>query len=221
MEKTIKIKGSGSMCFVPDWLELNITLESVDTSYNKAMQYHCEKIGKLIDAIESIGYHGSTLISIYFTTDAVDDFNVSFDREKFNKKGTKVTQQFKLGMPYDIRELEKVVHSILDCGIASEVLIIQTVSDKEALQEKLLKKVVKDSKRKAIAMARATGAKVGSIVSMEYKIKDIEYEGYISQEFFEHKFVPITSGYLFGYDFIPNECEAKEEIEILWELVQG
>ena len=57
------------------------------------------------------------------------------------------------------------------------------------------------------------------VVNMQYKIKEFDYEGYISNDYFDSTFIPITAGYLYGYDFIPDELSAQEEIEIEWELI--
>lgn len=217
MNRTIKILGKGSMCFTTDLLKLQITLKSADTSYRKAMEYHCEKIAKLINCLEELGFGKDDVISVMFTTDRISDFNL-VDNESYSK-GIKVTQKFKVCMPFDIPRLEQVIHKVMDCGIEPEIWIVQAVSDVEGLRKKLLQTIIKESEEKAKVMAEAAGAKLGNVVNMQYKIKEFDYEGYISNDYFDSTFIPITAGYLFGYDFIPDELSAQEEIEIEWELI--
>lgn len=217
MNRIIRIKGTGSMVYRPDLVEIIITLKSADESYKVAMRYHCEKIGKLIDCMDELCLDSTELRTIGLTTDTIDDFNTGLDSERYCKKGTEITQKFKIEMPFDIVEIERAVHGILKCDISAEILLVQTVSDIETLKAKILEKAVCESKKKAKAMAKAVGAKLGDVVQIEYKQKDIECKGYISQDFFDNDFVPITTGILFDKNFMP-EMEIEDEVEVVWKL---
>ena len=216
--ETLRIKGKGCMCFVPDWIELVVTVESVDENYDKALKYHAEKIKKLEKCLKIVGLDVDDLKTLSMSTDTLSDFGVSLNYENYIKNGIKISQMLKIGMPYILPVVENTVNEVLFSGISAEIMLVQTVLDKEKLEAKMLKKVVKTLKKKAKALAKAADSKLGEVVSIKYHEKNMETERYISQDYYENSFAPIVRSKLFNYNFLPGELEMEDEVEVVWKL---
>lgn len=216
--KTLRIKGKGCMCFIPDWIELVITVESVDENYDNALKYHAEKIKKLEKCLEIVGLDVDDLKTLSMSTDTLSDFGVSLNYENYIKNGIKISQMLKIGMPYILPVVENTVNEVLSSGISAEITLIQTVLDKEKLEKEVIEKVVKTLKKKAKALARAANSKLSEVVSIEYHEKNMETERYISQDYYENSFAPIVRSELFNYNFLSGELEMEDEVEVVWKL---
>lgn len=216
--KKITIKSKGTCVFRPDWMDIVITIKAADTSYNKAMTHLAEKIGKLVDCIEELGMDINKLRTIQLTSDIVDYVSAEKECNEYKAKGIMVTQKFRIGVEFVVNDIEAIVGAISNCEISAEIMLIQTVKDRERLKKELILKCLKESRKKAKAMAKAAKAKLGKVVSVKYLDKSIESECYVSQEFFNNKFAPITCGYLFERNFLPDEIEITDEVEVVWRL---
>ncbi len=217
--RKITIKGKGTITYKPDWMEINITIKSVGLSRKKALEEISTKIGRLIDCINEQGLDAANLRTISMTTENVDDLVVSEIEGKKAEKGVKITQKYKIGIPFEIINISKVVYELLYCGIYPEIMLVQTVKDKDRIKEELVRSAVVDAKKKAKAMAKELGVELGKVVSIAYTDKPMDDEQTVSKDFFDYSFSPILCGGLFGYRFLPEEMEISDEVEVIWKLI--
>ena len=61
MERTITVKGTGSLSISPDMTVVSLTVKSTDKEYDKAMQQAGEKLSALQGALAGIGFEKSSL----------------------------------------------------------------------------------------------------------------------------------------------------------------
>lgn len=216
--KRIVVKAKGSMCFRPDWIEIIIKISAADTSHKDAMKRLYEKSEELMECLNGLGLDNKDIDMISMTTDIINDLNLDIDAENYENNGIKITQKYKVGVPFVISCVADVVDKIMHSGISAEILLVQTVRDRAKIRIKLIKKAIKIAKKKAKCMAKTVGTKLGRVLTIKYNEKCIEDECYISQEFFDSYYFPVTCGSTLGTDFLPNEITLTDEVEIEWKL---
>lgn len=116
MEKTITVKGTGSVSVQPDLTIVSLTLKSLDKDYEKAMQYASEKLSALQSALENIGFAKDDLKTTSFNVnteyESVRDKNGNY---KSVFEGYACVQGLKLEFDFDTKVLSKVLSAIAAC----------------------------------------------------------------------------------------------------------
>lgn len=216
--KKLIVKTNGSMCFRPDWIEIIITISSANASYNEAMKYLYKKADKMTECLKELNVDTKNIEMIGLTTDLINDINLNINNNIYEGKGIKITQKYKIGVPFSILYIAEIIDKIMHSDIYAEILLIQTTKDKQKIRQKLINNTIKLAKKKAKHLAKTAGVTLGNIITIQYNEKYIEDECYVSQEVFNDCFLPIINGDLLKYEFLPNEISITDEVKIEWKI---
>lgn len=175
MEKTITVKGTGNISVQPDLTIVTLTLKSLDRDYEKAMQYASEKLAALQDALSKIGFGKSDL--------KTTGFNVNTEYESIRDKngnyksvfeGYSCVQGLKIEFDFDTKVLSKVLSAIAACISEPQLNIRFSVKDKAAVNEALLESAAANAKKKAEILTKASGVKLGELISINYSWAELD-----------------------------------------------
>lgn len=176
MNRTIAITGIGKASVKPDQITITLDIETIDYEYDKTMQFATATINTLNEALVSVGFEKSDLKTTTFT---VDTHHESY-RDKNNDyksrfAGYKCRHGLKLSFDYDTTKLANVLSAITKSEVYPEMNIQFTVKDTNAVSEQLLIDATQNARQKAEILARAAGAELGELLTINYSWSDIYF----------------------------------------------
>lgn len=174
MERTIRVKGTGSISVRPDTTRMRITLNEVLSSYEKAVEESTKKKKALTKKLEPLGFAGSDLKTL--------DFRIDPEYESYQEKGCwyqkligyRYLHEMKLEFPVDNALLGKLFYALAHCQGEPEFRIQYTIADPEPVKNQLLAKAVADAKAKASILAGAAGVQLKDLLTIDYSWGEIE-----------------------------------------------
>lgn len=169
MTKTITVKGVGSASARPDYITLSLSLSAKDKDYEKAMADAARRIELLEAAAQSAGFEKGALKATNFNVhteyENIRDVKGNFQRAFV---GYVCFYQFKLAFDFDAKRLSETLPAIFASGANPELDIAFTVKDPAKVNEALLSSATANALEKAELLCRASGAKLGELLSIDY-----------------------------------------------------
>jgi len=219
MQRTITVKGVGSISTKPDQIILSLTLTANNYDYEKAIALSSDQITKLNHAIESIGFEKGSL--------KTTNFNVSTTYERVKDKsdnyksvfrGYTVTHNMKLTFDFETRRLGEVLSALGKCPAVPEMNIAFTVKNPSAVHESLLRDATKNARMKADILGEASGVQIGQLLSVEYNWADINV--YSKTRFTDDVLAcKALSADSFSADIEPENIDVEDTATFVWEIV--
>ncbi len=174
MPRTITVKGTGKVSARPDYVTLSMLLESLDQSYDKAMELATKQIGELTDALAGTGFAKEALKTTNF--DVRTDYNNEKDERGNWKKifnGYAVSHNLKLDFDFDMDRLSKALAAIANCAAHPQLSVAFTIKDPAAVKAEMLRSAAANAKEKAEILCAASGVKLGELVNIDYNWSEI------------------------------------------------
>ena len=172
MDRTVTVQGVGKLSLSPDTIEVSIDLSSKDKVYSAAMEQASKRVGRLTEALLKLGFDKGDLKTGWFNVRT--DYEGYHD-EKGNYRqvfaGYVFEQHMTLRFPYDTEKLAQALAAFSECDSEPNLNIGFTVKDKDAAIDALLKAAAADAQRRAWVLAKAAGARLGSIVSVSHNVQ--------------------------------------------------
>ena len=176
MNRTITITGVGQASVKPDQIVITLALETIDTDYEKTMQLAATAITAMNEAVHSIGFGEKDLKTTHFHIDThYENYRDKNNDYKRRFVGYKCQHNLKLTFAYDTAHLSKVLTALAKTKMYPEMTIMFTVKDQTAVSEQLLLHATENARQKATILARAAGAELGELLTIDYSWKDIYF----------------------------------------------
>ena len=216
MERTITVRGTGTLRRKPDWIEIGMTLKSLDRDYAES----AEKAAAQLDALRK------TLCAIGFSEDALktENFYISTEHEsKQDKnghfrnvfKGYACRQGLKLEFPFDTGRLSEVISAISACTADPELNVSFTIHDREKAADELLVSAAANARQKAETLTKAAGVRLGALISIDYHCGTLDFESPTGFLWEKRAAVRATAMEL---DMDPEDVELNDSATFVWEL---
>lgn len=213
--RTITVKGVGTASTRPDYAVINITLESGDFEYDKALETAAKAVDSMTSALVSVGFEKSDLktsdYSVRTEYKSVRDENGNYSQE-FDGYACRYT--LKLGLDFNTERLGKALSALTSVDPKPEVSIDFTVKDPSAVSEKLLRSAAENARAKAQILCDASGVKLGGLVSIDYDWHDIN----IVSECRADSPMMLAKNSAFA-DIEPEEISSSDSARFVWEIV--
>lgn len=216
MPKTITVKGVGKATAKPDYVVLNMTLESIHKDYQKAMDIAADKIGQINDALACIGFEKEALKTTNFSVHTDYDRIKGKDgeyRSVFN--GYEVTHNLKLGFDFDSEMLTKALSTIGSCCARPQLTIAFTVKDATAINEEMLRSATACAKRKAEILCDASGKTLGELISIDYSWGEIDIFSHTRYDCCDEMLAAPTAR---AIEIEPEDIQASDTATFVWEI---
>ena len=169
MERTITVKGTGSVSVKPDLTVITLSLESVRKDYDTAMEQAAQKLEALQEALAAVGFAGTDIKTTGFNVrteyESERDMNGNY-RSVF--KGYCCRHDLSLSFDFDTALLSKVLSAVASCLSEPELNIRFSVKDPAAVNEALLEDAARNARQKAGILAAASGVELGELLSIDY-----------------------------------------------------
>lgn len=216
MERTINVKGIGLISAKPDYIELPMTLETLDLDYDKAYQTSTEKNDILVSLIASVGFKKEDLKTSSFDINQEYD-TYRDDKDRYVKEflGYKIVHSLRLSFDLDIDKLSKVLSVIGQSNLQPHISINFTLKDPTIVNDKLLEAAAKNARKKAEILCKASGVDLGDLLSINYNWTEIDVYSHTklnTQKMF------MTESTTRSINIVPEDIEVRDTANFLWEI---
>ncbi|MGN1399486.1 MAG: SIMPL domain-containing protein [Erysipelotrichaceae bacterium] len=214
MERKITITASSSTSIKADVVEFDITLSSLDQSYQKAYTLSTEQLAQLQFDLTSIGIKKEQLKTTSF--DVQQKFNNirnqdgSYSRQL---EGYQITHCLVLQQNYDIELLAAVLNKLAFCSCQPQFNIRFTCKNQKDYTELLMKQLTKEAKHRARLLAKDNGVKLKQLVDVDYSFSDGDY--YSPTVYGLCKSAKMDGGVL---ELNPQDITISASARFIWEI---
>ncbi len=218
MKRTITVKGTGSVSVKPDYVVLNMALESLDKEYDKAMELASKKIAELTEALGEAGFAKEDVKTTDFLVDTDYDRIKNEDgsyRSVFN--GYEVTHHVKLGFDFDTDRLSDAVAAIAGCMARPEIKIRFTVKEPSKVSDELLGSAAENARGKAEVISKASGVGLGQLLRIDYNWGELDIYSHTRYDMGDHYCMASTMGGC-EIDFEPDDIKVGDTVTFEWEI---
>ena len=215
-KRTIHIKGIGHATQAPDQVVLSLTLTAQNKEYSAAMRIGSQQVEMLREAIIEAGFEASDLKTTNFDVRAVYDNEETKDGKstRYQKVfvGFECRHDLKLTFNLSNDKLNAAVDTIAASLSQPKISIAFTIKNVDAFADKLLKSAAKDAQRKAKILCKASGVKLGKLLSINYSWTEVD----VREEMIVCQKYDATSDS--SFDFQPEDIKASDTVDFLWEI---
>ena len=217
--KTITVKGVGNVSARPDYITISMTVESMDSDYEKAMDGAARRIENLKAAAVSVGYEKEALKTTSFNVETryenVKDRQGNYKREF---AGYACSYRLKLAFDFDSKQLAKVISAVADCGAKPELSIAFTVRNPSAVSEKLLISATENARAKAEILCKASGGTLGQLLNIDYNWGELNVYSRTSYEV-EDCIQPLMAmSKCAAPEIEPVDIDVTDTVAFTWEI---
>jgi len=213
-ERVITVKGTGKVSASPDWIVINISLETRKYDYQQTIDQAAMQLFQLRECLKEYKFDKKDIKTTDFRVDtshkSITDKDGNY-KSIFN--GYKCSQSLYIEFEFDSKRLGDILKTLSFCKSKPEFRLSYEVKDKTKLTEELLKSGVKDATNKASILAKASNVKLGEILSIDYNWSEIRF----IRDSFELQSIDCMSAAA-SLDIEPNEIQASDTVSIVWKI---
>ncbi|MBN2070160.1 MAG: SIMPL domain-containing protein [Candidatus Krumholzibacteriota bacterium] len=211
--RTIVVKGSGTVSQSPDVFGISFDVRGHEMDYTDSLKSLNRKVEEVRLAVEEAGVDRKALKTTSFRIKA----DTVYDKktEEYNFNGYIATHKLKLEFPRDTEKSNRLLKAIAEKVSSADFDIYFTVSDPQALKDRLVEDAVKNARRKADLMTKAAGVKLGKILRINYSWSEVHFHSRMTENLCCEAMVDIEA----QPDFEPEDIEKTDNVEVVWEIV--
>lgn len=214
----ISVDGHGSIHVVPDVTRLEVIVESVFPTYDKAYQHAKDNSNWIVKILEYNHLSGELAKTTRFD---ISDHTISEYDDKDNyigeiKDGFDLNQRFKIDLGMDPVLLNKIVRGVGKFIQDAQISIGYTIRDPRPLHLKMLERAVKDAAEKANIMATALDCKLGNVQNIYHGHHEIHF---YSQARNIHSSSEAKACDSNSLDITPDDLVMSDDVKVEWELI--
>ena len=217
--RTITVKGTGNVSARPDYIILSLFIETLSESYDRAMSEAAERIEKLQGVAVRVGYRKEDLKTTSFDVQTryenVKDRQGNYKREFV---GYACTYRLKLAFDFDSKQLARVISAIADSGAKPEMSIAFTVKNPAKVNEDLLINAAENAKAKAEILCKASGIKLGELLSIDYNWGELNIVSRTTYEMEDCVPPMMAMSKCAAPEIEPDDIEVSDTVAFVWEI---
>lgn len=216
MNKTIRITGVGTATAAPDYVQLTLSLETLDKDYATAMERAATDIQHLTDSLTAAGLNKDAVKTTAFHVDT--DYSSEKDRygnyhRVFN--GYEVRHRLSVRFDFIPALLATVLTAVANCVAQPELSVAFTVKDPTAINEQLLTGAATHARRKAEVLCAAAGVTLGSLVRIDHSWSELDVYSHTEYNLMDKCMADASAP---GFDFQPEDIKVSDNVTFEWEI---
>lgn len=217
MNRTITVKGIGSVSAKPDYITILFGIKSREKSYDSAMQMAAEDIERIQSAIIPLGFEKESIKTADFSINTVyesyRDENGCY-RDVF--AGYECRYDMKLSFDFDSGRLSALLSAISSCAANPRLDISFTVKDPAAVSDELLESAAENARHKASVLCRASGVSLGKLISIEYNWGELNIVSNTRYSMGDSTMRNLAKNVT--VDIEPDDIKLRDTAEFTWEI---
>lgn len=218
MARTIRVTGKGTLHIKPDMTRLTLVLSGLEEDYDRALQRSSRDTEFLRNVLSALGFEPADLKTLSFDVDT--KYESCRDRNNDWKQrfvGYEYSHRMKLEFPSDNALLGRVLYALATAPVSPEFRISYFVGDPESAKNELLGKAVTDAIAKAGVLAKAAGATLGEILSIDYSWGQIDFE-VRPMEADVSPMCCADEDVSFDVNIEPDDAVVSDTVTVVWEI---
>jgi len=216
-DRTITIKGVGSMSVAPDIIVLDMNLETVETDYEICIQRATELLDSLRSAVVSAGHDGKELKTTSFNVNTKYDGHMKNGEWKKKFIGYACAHGLRLEFESDMKILSATIRAITKCDVKPVINITFSVKDQYAVSEQLLQKAIEDATAKACVLTESTGVALGTILRIDYNWGELHVSSDTDIEY-GSTLDCVSEALFMPTDIEPEDIKVKDTVTVIWAI---
>lgn len=215
-ERTITVKGVGTACVKPDYVVISLHITGEDTDYVKTINKANDKIEKLKAAINKFGFSDDDLKTANFSARSVYK-NVQ-KMGNYTQQFSHYSSEYDLNLSFDFTQekLSETLTAIANSGADASFSIDFTVKEPQKVAEELLISATENARYKAEVLCKASGKKLGELLSINYDWTDINV---VSRSNYAIASEPRMMSAVTVPEFTPDDINSQDCATFIWEIV--
>lgn len=215
MSRTITVKGVGKVSAKPDYAVVSLKLEAKNRDYESAMKTAAKQITSLNESLAAVGFEKEAV--------KTTDFRVQTDYEDYKDprgnyqrifRGFVIRHQLKLAFDFDSKRLSQALSVLSQCLAHPELSVDFTVKDTAAVNEALLTDAAKAAKKKARILCKASGVKLGQLLSIDYNWGELDIYSDTKYDFNCESPICLSDGPVID----PDDIKVSDSVTLVWEI---
>ncbi len=217
--KTLNVTGNAKINVKSTITRLSIKLTSICELFDEVVAKSAEDTGKMKDIVESLGFKRSDLKTVSFDVEA--KYNYVYDDKGNNKeefKGYEYIHYVSIEFPIDNKILGDLLYAFSKSGIEPRFKIGYTVEEeeKEKYRDILIKESIKNAKKRAKILAKASGLELNKIYRIDYLEKSIDmYEDYYNVS---SKAMAMEQEGTYNFDIDVADLILSDSVNVTWKI---
>lgn len=216
MERTITVRGTGTLRLKPDWTEITLRLKSLDRSYAKSAEKANAQLAALKGALAAAVFPEDSLRTVNFSVDAEREGKPDKDGHYRNVfKGYACIHELKLEFPFDIGRLSAAIAAVSGCTADPEMNVRFTVRDREKAVDELLSSAAANARQRAETLTKAAGVTLGALVGINYNVRTQDFDSPTGLLMAKHA---NAQGTVMDLAMSPEDIELSDSASFVWEI---
>lgn len=219
MARTITVNGTSRLSVKPDTICIFLTLNDLDTDYEKAMAASTRSLDSIKKHIEEAGFNSADIKTINFNVRT--EYEMEYfegNRRKNVFKGYNCCHSLKLEFPIDTERLARTLAAIARADAEPELSIAFTVGDSDKIKEELLSNAAENARKKAEILSSASGARLGQLISIKYDCSDLKLFSETSYSM-DRNCLRAAKMDCTSIDVNPENIELSDDAIFEWEII--
>lgn len=219
MQKTIKVTGMTSLNLSPDQITLTLNLKNYYDDYEKTLIMSNEETSLVKNLIQSFNIDRNEIKTLIFNV-GTEYTSYKDKKGEYQRKFRGYSYNHKIQFSFDIdnKLLGQILKKLTKAQNVYDIKIMYSIKDKEEAKNKLLKKAVQNAIAKATIIAEASNLQLGNIVSIDYSLKDYEYDSSPFYRPYECSCDYSASESELDMDIIPEDIKLNDNVTIIFEI---
>ena len=219
MERTVKVTGTGRLSVSPDTIRLPIAAEGTLQEYAEAVKRSSEDTASVREALMAAGLDPKDLKTVSYGVNTVYE---SVQTEKGEWKqvfaGYRYEHRMVIRFPLDNERLALALEKLAACPARVTFTIEHTVRDPEKVRNRLLKRAVSDSRKKAETLAAAAGVELGEVLGINYSWGEVEIVSRPMNRVMMAKGMAVEEACGFDMSIEPEDISVEDTVTVIWTI---
>ena len=217
MNRTITVKGTGSISRKPDQVVVNLTIETMKKDYDQTVEDAAKQYQQLQAALEEVGFNREEIKTTRYSV------NPKYEIYQNRKEGRNVkafvgylcTHRIRVYFDYDMKRLSRVLSAVASMENAEPEMDVRfTLKDEDAVCEELLRSAAENARRKAEVLTSASGVKLGQLVTVHYNWDELDF--YSSTDYARSP--RMCGSACDNLEITPEDIKLSDTAAFVWEL---
>lgn len=220
MTRTIKVTGKSNVQASPDHTRISLTISDTLKEYDLCLAKSVEDMNIIVECIKQFGFERTELKTSGFEiTRKSESYRDKHNDWKYRFVGYEYTQNLNFTFKNDNERLGKILYALAHLSIIPEINISYFCSDVETIKNQLLELAIKDAKKKAELLTKASGVQLCEILDIDYSWISVSFETddmkFCKPMMFEECCDEAPS---YNVDIEPDDVSASDSVRITFRI---
>ena len=219
MTRTIKVTGKSNVQASPDYTRISLTISDTLKEYDLCLAKSVEDMNIIVECIKQFGFDRKELKTSSFEINRkTEGYRDKHNDWKYRFIGYEYTENLNFVFKNDNERLGKILYALAHLSIIPEINISYFCTDVETIKNQLLELAIKDAKKKAELLTRASGVQLCEILDIDYSWINITLESDNMKFCAPMGLEDCCESSAYDVDFEPDEISTSDSVRITFRI---